>query len=264
MKAQWMVIPFQGPSVEAKKGWEQDSSRLLRKNIYHLAWNSKPPDSVDGTGLLLIQSTNHWSRDFFEYYSKSKMSNRTLVKREPRNWQVGSQSLRKMPPEVRRQKKSCVRMTWLSRAIGRTSQFWHFCHCILFAPPAKSFYFVSEWICPREERKYRALLSEEVFPCAAGWPGSAEEQNICHSSIEFRLGDIHQWIIPVLWKEEKYMKVQIPSKIKYSHVWLLKSASAHWIYLKWASSRSLHKVELTVNIEHCELLVWLLDCGLAN
>ena len=115
---------------------------------------------------------------------------------------------------------------WLSRAIGRTSQFWHFCHCILFAPPPPR---ACIW-CPRKERKYRALLSEEVFPCAAGWPGSAEEQNICHSSIEFRLGDIHQWIIPVLSKEEKYMKVQIPSKIKYSHVWLLKSASAHWIY----------------------------------
>ena len=91
---------------------------------------------------------------------------------------------------------------WLSRAIGRTSQFWHFCHCILFAPPPKSFYLLSEWICSRKERKYRALLSEEVFLCAAGWPGSAEEQNICHSSIEFRLGDIHQWIIPVLSKEE--------------------------------------------------------------
>ena len=187
------------------------------------------------------------------------MSNR---RREPWNWQVGSQSLRKMRPEVRRQKKSCVRMTiTIDR---RTSQFWYFCHCILFAPPPKSLYLVSEWICPREERKYRAMLSEEVFPCASGWPGSAEEQNICHSLIEFRLGDIHQWIIPVLSKEEKYIKVEIPSKIKYSHVWLLKSASAHWIYLKWASSRSLHKVELTVNIEHCELLVWLLDCGLAN
>ena len=262
MKAQWMGIPFQGPSVEAKKGWKQDSGCLLRKNLYHLAWISKPSDSADGTGLLLLQSTNQWSSDFsFEYYSKNKMSNRTLVRREPWSCQVGSQSLRKMPPEVRRQKKSCVRM--IITIDRRTSQLWHFCHCILFAPPPKSFYLLSEWICSRMERKYRALLSEEVFPCAAGWPGSAEEQNICHSSIEFRLDDIRQWIIPVLWKEEKYMKVQIPSKIKYSHVWLLKSASAHWIYLK-SASRSLHKVELTVNIEYCELLVWLLDCGLAN
>ena len=222
-----MGIPFQGPSVEAKKGWKEDSGCLLRKNLYHLAWISIPSDSEDTTGLLLLQFTNQWSSDFsFEYYSKNKMSNRTLVRRKPWNWQVGSQSLRKMRPEVRRQKKSCVRMTWLSRSIGRTSQFWHFCHCILFAPPPPR---ACIW-CPRKERKYRALLSEEVFPCAAGWPGSAEEQNICHSPIEFRLGDIHQWIIPVLWKEEKYMKVQIPSKIKYSHVWLLKSASAHWIY----------------------------------
>ena len=109
MKAQWMGIPFQGPSVEAKKGWEQDSGCLLRKNLYHLAWISKPSDSADGTGLLLLQSTNQWSSDFsFEYYSKSKMSNK---RREPWNWQVGSQSLRKMPPEVRRQKKTCARMT---------------------------------------------------------------------------------------------------------------------------------------------------------
>ena len=222
-----MGIPFQGPSVEAKKGWEEDSGCLLRKNLYHLAWISKPSDSADGTGLLLIQSTNQWSSDFsFEYYSKSKMSNK---RREPWNWQVGSQSLRKMPPEVRRQKKTCARMTITSDRKDITVLAFLSLYLVCPSPP-KSLYLVSERICSRKERKYRALLSEEVFPCAAGWPGSAEEQNICHSPIEFRLGDIHQWIIPVLSKEEKYMKVQIPSKIKYSHVWLLKSASAHWIY----------------------------------
>ena len=152
-------------------------------------------------GRVYYCATNQWSSDVsVEYYSKSKMSNRTLARREPWNWQVDSQSLRKMRPEVRRQKKSCVRMTI---TIDRKDiTVLAFLSLYLVCPSPQELVFGVRMNLPRKERKYRALLSEEVFPCAAGWPGSAEEQNICHSPIEFRLGDIHQWIYLVLRKEE--------------------------------------------------------------
>ena len=135
----------------------------------------------------------------FDYSIRCPLSNRTPVRRKPWNL-VGCQSLRKMRPEVRRQKKSCVRMTI---TIDRKDiTVLAFLSLYLVCPSPQELVFGVRMNLPRKERKYRALLSEEVFPCAARWPGSAEEQNICHSPIEFRLGDIHQWIYLVLRKEE--------------------------------------------------------------
>ena len=133
--------PESGAICRSQKGLETGQRMPLRKNLYHMAWISKSSDSADGTGLLLIQSTNQWSSDFsFEYYSKSKMSNR---RREPWNWQVGSQSLRKMPPEVRRQKKTCVRMTITSDRKDITVLAFLSLYLVCPSPP-KSLYLVSE------------------------------------------------------------------------------------------------------------------------